>query len=462
MAGRTSTSVGVGVTIVLLSVATLGLFVTAAIYFGKFQTASRERLELRQQTAEFVTENERRGDRERRILEQAKGARQSVVGYLRSSYEDAMRQVTGSDSDTPTQLKEKLAAIPGAEASPLLQVVADLRGRIANLENSLARSDEAAKTAQADRLNEVARVKQIEDSHQRTIASLNTEVNRYKDEIDQYRVGTDKVRADMEARVSRIAAESGDREQRLQTDLTKLREQNLVLQGQITELRGQRNQDLLRPADEFALVDGTILALNSAENQVVISVGSRQKVQLAMAFSVYQNGSAIRPDPTTGEYPRGKAGLEVINVNENSATCRILWEARGNPIIKGDVVANPVFDPNKIYKMVVYGNFDVNRDSIATPLEASDLEALIQAWGGKVTPDLSGDVDFLVLGERPILPPRPPTNAPTEIVLNYISLDQKVQRYDQLLQQALATSVPILNENRLYTLLGKTPPPLRR
>ena len=75
--------------------------------------------------------------------------------------------------------------------------------------------------------------------------------------------------------------------------------------------------------------------------------------------------------------------------------------------------------------------------------------------------DLQGDVDFLVLGERPVLPPRPGNDAPLELVQEYIRLDRIVQRYDRLLEQARATSLPVLNENRLYTLLGASPAAIR-
>jgi hypothetical protein len=37
----------------------------------------------------------------------------------------------------------------------------------------------------------------------------------------------------------------------------------------------------------------------------------------------------------------------------------------------------------------------------------------------------------------------------------YIRLDTLAQRYDRLLEQATSTSMPILNENRLYTLIGR-------
>jgi hypothetical protein len=78
-----------------------------------------------------------------------------------------------------------------------------------------------------------------------------------------------------------------------------------------------------------------------------------------------------------------------------------------------------------------------------------DIEAMIMAWGGEVVEELTGDVDFLVLGERPILPPPPRAGSPIEIMQEYIRLDRTVQRYNDLFNQGRRRPVlPVLNENR--------------
>jgi hypothetical protein len=68
---------------------------------------------------------------------------------------------------------------------------------------------------------------------------------------------------------------------------------------------------------------------------------------------------------------------------------------------------------------------------------------------------LAGNVDFLVLGERPILPPKPTPESPVEVIREYMRLNSLVEQYDRFLEQAQSTSVPILNQNRLFTLIGR-------
>jgi hypothetical protein len=67
---------------------------------------------------------------------------------------------------------------------------------------------------------------------------------------------------------------------------------------------------------------------------------------------------------------------------------------------------------------------------------------MIVRWGGKTTDELTGAVDFLVLGQRPQLPPKPTKDTPEPVVREYIRLDTLAQQYDQLLQQAIPHPSP--------------------
>jgi hypothetical protein len=218
-------------------------------------------------------------------------------------------------------------------------------------------------------------------------------------------------------------------------------------------LRGERKKDLFQGQPEESLVDGRVVAADPAEGTATIDLGRNAKIRVGMTFSVYEEPSAIRPDES-GQYPAGKAALEVIRIDDNSAICRVLRERSGNPVVRGDVIANAVYDPSKQYKFLVVGNFDANRDGIATEDERRGIVAMIKDWGGLVTEELTGDVDFLVMGQRPALPPEPPINAPIPVVEQYVQAQNVIERYNRLFQQAGSTSIPVLNENRLRTLIG--------
>ncbi len=455
MAARTSAGVGVGVTVTLLGVLSLALFILTIVFLSKFQRAERDLRTLEQETEVFVTRNERQRDDVNRIKDAASKGRKSVVGYLNESLRTAMQRVSGAPNDTIDQMAAKLDKVAGATGNSLLGVIRDRDAEITRLNDAYKQADEARSTALANLDNEVQRVSRLQQSHQETIAALNTDIDRYKSEVDGYRESVNTAKLEMDERVGRIQARSDAEKALLTRNIEELKENLLIANETIGKLRAKGTREILKPADEYALVDGTVVGVNPGAEEVYISLGEKDKVALGMTFAVYSEAKSIRPDPGTGEYPRGKAALEVINVGRDSSTCRVTGEIRGNPVVKGDVIANAVYDPNKTYAFVVYGLFDANGDGRHSEQEAGDIKAVIQDWGGRVVDDLVGDVDFLVLGTRPMLPPEPGSGAPIEVVLEYQRLRDKATRYDDLLKQAAATSLPVLNQNRLYTLVGR-------
>jgi len=457
MAGRSTTSVGVGVAVGVLSVASLTLFITTAFFFAKYSGMREQLATAGSQSEQFVKAGERERDDIRGLLAEAKkDGNKSLTGYLVDSLQETARLVSGNRNDKPAALVEKAKAATGSDA-PLLATVNDRNAKIAALTDANAKAEEARKTALTDQQNEAARVAGIEARYKEMVDGLNAEIGRYKDEINQYRSGGDKIVATQKKGIEDAVAEGKSRALELQAQIDKLQEERLVLEQQLKRFRDEKGNELLRGQSEESLADGGVIGINPTEKQVFLNVGRRQRVALGMTFAVYSNASAIRKDSKTGEYAAGKASVEIISVGDDTSTARVIAESKGQPIVRGDVIANAVYDPNKVYKFVVYGNFDTNRDGLATPAERADLVALVESWGGKVQDDISGDVDFLVLGSKPVLPPKPTPEQPIEVMQEYIRQDKIVQRYDALYKQAINSSVPILNENRLYTLIGKVP-----
>lgn len=461
MAGRTSIGFGIGATITVLALLTLTLFVLTIVFFGRYRDQVAQVSQLRLDQSDVVTGEERNRDDVRALITRAKENRQSLVGFMVESQGGVMQKVTGVRRDTLSDLETKLAGVTGAETSTVLSLLQQRDAQIRNLNDSLAQAEAARQAALADQQAEVARIASLMATQQSTVDALNAQVGALRSEVEEYRTGADQYKARIDAASDAARNEAAEERRRLEAQVATLRDENLVLSNQVQVLRGQRSSEILRGGDEASLVDGSVVELDTAQRQVFLSIGSRQHVVLGMTFTVYNDARAIQPRDD-GTYPPGKATLEVISVGDTTSTARILSEIRGNPIVRGDVVANALFDPNKVYKFRVIGNFDANRDAIATPAERTEIEALIAAWGGEVVTDLSGDVDFLVLGERPLVPARPGSDAPFAVVQEFSRLSREADQYDTLLRQAGATSIPVLNENRLYTLIGRVPAPVAR
>lgn len=471
MAGRGGAGVGVVVTISILSILSLGLFISTIIFYGNLNKMRGELASAEQSLGEYINAQERQDPQIAVLAQAARDNRQTVVGYLHDSLRRAMETIEGSGRGTYDQMVGRLQNVnlPGVaqatgasgnpplseliRGTPMKQLLTQANDHISRLDSQLTDAQRSKQTAEADLTNELERVRNLMDSHEATLAQINEELAGYRAEVEAYRAGTQQAEGDMQTRLARLQQDYGNRETQLVDRINELEQESAQLREQLDKLRSAAKDELFQGSPEESLVDGRVIGADPAERTATIDLGRRDKIRVGMTFAVFEEASAIRPDES-GSYPRGKASLEVIRIDDISATCRVIGERAGNPVVRGDVIANAVYDPSKVYTFLVFGNFDANRDGIATAGERAGVSATIEDWGGKVTDELTGAVDFLVLGARPTLPPEPPINAPIAIVEQYVQAQQVIARYDRLFEQAAATSIPILNENRLRTLIG--------
>jgi hypothetical protein len=454
MASRSSGGNGPLIFVGILGVACLALFILTIVYLSKFQAADRNLKQMQADANEIVRPDERRSDAVLQVTNKAKAANKSVVGYLNDSLREVMTRTTGAPGDGPAELANKMDAerITGLN---LLGALRDRQNEINAMRAKVEQADAARNRALADLENEVNRTKALTESHNRTVQAMNSDIDKYKAEVETYRQSVTQMNGFMEQQIEKTREAMATMQSTLGEEIRRLQNENLRLKDEVSKIRTTQSDSILRPKAEESLVDGEIIAINQASNTVTLSRGAKDKVVLGMSFSVYSDATAIRVNPATGEYPRPKAKLEVISVSEATSTARVTEEVKGNPIVRGDVIANAIYDPAKVYTFVVYGNFDTNGDGVATPAEAGDIKALVSSWGARAVDDLSGNVDFLILGERPLLPPPPGLNDSPEVVQYYMRLLENAQRYDRLLDQATSTSIPVLNQNRFYTLTGR-------
>lgn len=451
MASKTSANTGTLVFVGLLAVATVGLFVSSVVFFAKTNRLTNE-LAAARTDQQFVISADQRAQYEA-MLREAQSKRTTLVGMLADQNAQAMRRITGSERATIEQLNQRLSGIEGAQSTPVLTILGNVQNQLQAMTRERDQARAAAERAQADLTNEVEARRQAQQQFEQSLAAANAELGQYKAEVESYRGSMTQTIAANNERVDEIRRDATDRVALLSDQIERLREENLIRQGQIDSLRAQRSSELLRPQDEASLVDGRIVSVNPSTNEAFIDLTTRDRLVLGMTFEVYDSASAIRPD-ADGNYPRGKATGEVIRVSDNSSVLRLIRQTRGNPVIGGDVIANAAYDPRKSYSFVVFGAFDTDGDGVATQQEGENIRAIIRNWGGKIQDDIVGDTDFLVLGERPAVPPQPPIDAPYAVVQEYARLERASREYDRLFNVAQTTGIPILNKNRLYTLTG--------
>ncbi len=146
--------------------------------------------------------------------------------------------------------------------------------------------------------------------------------------------------------------------------------------SQLTQQRELNNRDLKS--------DGQILAARATDGFVVIDRGHQHNLRKGTRFVVFNR---------RGGRNVAKGALEVVEVDARTATARVESELDANdPLVPGDHVHNPVFDPAAIKTFVIAGDFErFSRDELARFITES---------GGKVEPTLTTSSDYLIAGER--------------------------------------------------------------
>ena len=146
--------------------------------------------------------------------------------------------------------------------------------------------------------------------------------------------------------------------------------------GQLTQQRELNNRELRS--------DGQVLASRATDGYVVIDRGQQHNLRKGSKFVIYnrRGGKLIT-----------KGAIEVVEVEARMATARVLEERDANdPIIPGDHLHNPVYNPADVKIFVLKGDF--------AKFSADELARFVIESGAKVEKDLTTATDYLVAGDR--------------------------------------------------------------
>lgn len=462
MASRSSGSMGVMVALVIFILLTIALMLTNMLTWTKLQQARTDRESAATSLSKYVAQNEETRDDITRIRGQAEQERRSVVMHLLQQRRDLMTQLAGDPNLNPTNFLQSVqsafSASPGAAAAGVQAdgvVLTNVRNTLARLDeltSNLERYRTEVETAGNRLEEEVARRESLTANHRETIEGIQQEIDRLREQVDEYAAATtehqgwmdgrvEQIRADMEEQISSLEAAVDKAE----NEIARLEQDNrtLIETVKATRISGQSEADL---------ADGEVVRVLQDDN-VFINRGRNDQIVLGMTFDVYSNATELRRN-AQGQIPAGKATIEVTQVGQTTSTARIVRGTMGRGVVEGDIVVNPIYDPDKKYSFFVFGNFDLDGENGPSDLETQLVKSRIRDWGGEIRDEFRGDIDFLVLGQQPVRPVQPPTNAPLVVWQRYENDVRFYTQYQDYLTKADSLSVPVLNQNRLLTLIG--------
>ena len=452
MARGSGAGTGVIVALVVSVVCNVGLLtITFMMYTGKAEALENE-ARAKSELSAFVS-NQDRSDAFDRVLDSAKQDGKTLYRMLDDRRGAVATFVTGNSAASLAEMQANLGL---SEGDVVANAMSDLRRQLSSANNSVSSLERQLADARSSERELRDRVAQVESSGDEKVEQVEQEFEGYKVAASRYQEEVENAISAIDDSRVKLDRDYRNRLANLQGRLDEANQENSVFRAQIDDLSKKTENYRVKPQSPAELVDGRVVSVPGAGGQFFIDLGRKDRVVPGMTFEVYEDASAIRPDPRTGEYVRGKASIEIIRVNADTSAARIIREIPGRPVVKDDVIANAVFNPDYRFKFLVHGQFDIDGDGRVSETEADYVRRRVLEWGGELVEgdELTGDLDFLVLGEqRPMPAPLPPDNTQAELRA-YLQQREARERYNTLFGQASDAQIPVLNWNRFRTLTG--------
>lgn len=332
-------------------------------------------------------------------LEQANAA----LAALRDTFKDI-----GDEDKSVQMILPKIQAAYSQE----LRKIQELEQRISTLEGEL----EAAKAAGA----------QVADDKDGQLAQLRQEVS------DEKKNGSQR-EAELQSRLDSAVAELNDRDAELrqarvdaQQEIRRREQEILGLKTRVTELA--KTTAFLK--DPFAnYPDGTVIQVSETLPLGWIDLGSRNRLSRGTRFRVESGTVGAR---------REKGWAEVTRVEDGRAEVAFGGLVdRFDPIVAGDVLVNPIYDPSGERNAVLVGRFSGR-------FNQEDLTHLLAGMGVTVQSKLDLTTHFLIVGSEIFADPE--TGEP---------LDEPIQASDlPVYKDAEALGCAIVPLQDLYQFFG--------
>ena len=455
MAIRSTAGTGVVVALVVFIIISAALLATTIIFYSQRGKAVEEKNTADSQLNKLATASERSGDDYQAIESQS--GRESVFGYLNGQHDQLMAYV-GRDMDIEALKQAFKKSMDVDENGTLWTHLQSTQQQIQSDNESLSRLKASIQQLQEEKEDILGRLSQAERERDESLqASVDRQLDGIRKADSTYEQQIAQALDDLEKAKDRYRTRYVGQIRDLENEVDQLSEANVQGESRIEELQRLISRSRIQPEDPANLADGEVIEVTGRGDQVYIDRGKNDQIVLGMTFEVYDDAAQIRPD-AEGNFPRGKASIQIVKIGESTATGKVTRSTRGRPVVRGDIIANAIYDPNYTFKFLVHGRFDVDNDGHATLEETDFVRRQIEGWGGTVINEdrITGDLDFLVLGVEPPKPANPDANATEQQIQQILDLGRKHDKYQELFISASKADIPVLNANRLYILTGQS------
>jgi len=243
------------------------------------------------------------------------------------------------------------------------------------------------------------------------VKSLADQTGETKKDFSQFAMQRDALRKEKDDLKKLLDTEKTDRakdkeelEEKIVAIEKKLKNKDLEAQNlsnQLALTKTQGNEVAKNIRSDFRIV-----SIDRFGSQPYINIGSADMVKTQDTFSIHAIGPDGRPRPEV------KGTVEVINVvGEHLSQCRVLTvkDTGRDPIMKGDVVFNPTWNPQARKRIAVLGIIDLTgdgKDQIYEFIRQMERQGVIidafldpTTFEVRNTPGITPKTDFLIEGD---------------------------------------------------------------
>lgn len=372
------------------------------------------------------------------------------------SAEQVVAELVATASDKDMQS----AGVKVTSNSTLAEAIGQLVGRVkalaAESEQKTGQLADAAEKLKA----ETAQRQQMETEFNAKLddqgKQLSTALATYQQKGEEGTASVGKIQAEADRAIKEAQAQTSKASKQLadaSTEISKLKTEIETYKTKVPRQKDTFNPVIRQP-------DGRIVRVPGNDN-VFINLGEGDGIAPGLTFEVYDRFSGVPPltaeeeaNPADmNDLPRGKASIEVVRVADRQSECRIVRASTTSPVVEGDIIANLVYDKNTKYNFVVFGNFDLDQDKVATPGDAEVIKERIVKWGGRIQDQVNVNCDFVVLGVEPEVPAAVQDETATDIERRR-QAEEQLNAYNDIVSKAKSLNIPILNQNRFLYYTG--------
>lgn len=376
--------------------------------------------------------------------------------------QNALAQAISSADQENTALDRLTADKPASETvvGALIRNTGTLEAEISRLQNQLNTANQekadalsqlesqkaATDKARVDLTQAVDAKEDLSNELTGKVTALTGTVNDISAENTRLQGLMNKSVAEVDAKYQATISELRGQISELDGQVTTRERKIVELQDDIAELRGKRPENV-----EVTLADARIVSQIENQNKVYIDIGRESNLTLGMPFKVFDADDIMKINDPESE---GKAVVEIININSNSAVGRIVDRKPRAIINDGDVLVNVVYDPNRVFTFHVFGQFDLDYDEEADDDGTEQVRSMVRRFNGELSETMGFSTDYLVLGLEPELPVRPDDELDLIKMREYRVQLQNFKEYQDRIAEAKELGVPVLNQNRFLDLVG--------